>query len=216
MQVELPQPTLGPVTLDPSKSVLVIVDMENQFLKPGGGAYLGEPASTDVIAKVVELREKARSAGVPVIYVLSVRKRDSQESHLGNRQSTMIEGTWYATYVDELTPEAGATVVKKYTHDAFHKTEMDATLERMGIRPFEHTIVVCGVATGTCVYQAVLGFHNRHFTSIVPVDATAGGDPGEIPWALYRWGHPAYNYNITPTTVEQLTFAPVEAAVGTR
>jgi hypothetical protein len=35
-------------------------------------------------------------------------------------------------------------------------------------------------------------------------------------WCQYRWNHPAYNFNIKVSTVDQITFAPVEATVGAR
>ncbi len=214
MQIDLPQPEPTVVTVDAARSALIIVDMENEFLKPGCPAFIGEEAASQVIANVVALRERARQAGIPIIYVQSVRTPDTPDHTIFGRPHHLIEGTWGSEYVPELTPEPGATIVKKYTHDCFHNTTLDATLERLGIRPMDHKVIVCGIAAGTCVNHAVLGLHVRHYWTVVPTDCIAGETPEDVPWSLYRWSRIAYSYNIALTTSDRLTITPVAAAAS--
>lgn len=216
MQINLPQPTPVTATVDPTRSALVIVDMENEFLKPGYPAYVGAEASDRVIATVARLRERARTVGIPILYVQSVRTPETPDHAVFGRPHHLIEGTWGSEYVDELRPEPGATIVKKYTHDCWVNTELEATLEGMGIRPMDHRVIVCGIAAGTCVNHAVLGFHVRHYWTVVPIDCIEGEVPYDVPWALYRWSRPAYSYNITLTTSDLLTLTPLEAAAPVR
>lgn len=208
MQIDLPQPTPKPVSVDAGRGALVIIDMENEFLRPGHPAFIGQAAADRVIANVVALRARARDAGMPVIYVQSVRTPETPDHTIFGRPHHLIEGTWGSEYVDELKPEPGVTIVKKYTHDCFHNTALDETLERLGIRPMDHRIVVCGIAAGTCVNHAVLGFHVRHYWTVVPVDCIEGEVPEDVPLSLYRWSRVAYDYNITLTSLGQLTIVP--------
>lgn len=216
MLIDLPQPEPVATTVDARRSALVIIDMENEFLKPGEPAYIGKEASDQVIAAVVKLRERARQAGIPVIYVQSVRTPDTPDHSVFGRPHHLIEGTWGSEYVEELTPEPGATIVKKYAHDCFYNTTMDETLERLGIRPMDHRVIVCGIAAGTCVNHAVLGFHTRHYWTVVPIDCIAGEVPQDVPWSLYRWSRVAYSYNITLTTSDLLTIVPATAEAQAR
>ncbi len=66
------------LSLDPQSTTLVIIDMENDFCKPGGKLY--HPDGVDeVIPQCKTLLEKCRSAGIHVIFVQSVRDKTSPE-----------------------------------------------------------------------------------------------------------------------------------------
>ena len=68
----------GVVRLDPEFTALIVVDMENDFCKPGGKLYHPEGID-EVIPKQKHLLEKCRRSGVKVIFVQSVRYEDSPE-----------------------------------------------------------------------------------------------------------------------------------------
>ena len=193
-----------PLTLDPGQTVLVIVDMENDFCKPGG--FLYHPDGVDeVIPKLQSLLLRCREEDVQRVFVQSVRSKDSPEYARFGKTPFIIKGTWGSTYIEELTPLGNEPVIEKNTHDCFYRTEMDGLLERRGILPETHTIIVTGVAVNICVYHAVIGFHVRHYNVVVPMDCCAG-------WA---WGRKiletqmldgAYNYNVTLIESELITF----------
>src|SRR5687768_7370911 len=96
--VTLTFPDPEPVTLDPARTALVIVDMENYFCKRGNQRMF------DVIEPIRQLLEKARGAGVKVIFVHSVRSADAIEFSVFGRTPYIVEGTEDAAIVDELTP----------------------------------------------------------------------------------------------------------------
>ena len=129
MQIELDYPKPVPVKLDAAKTILLIVDMENEDAHPSGKRYMGE-AVEEIIPKLVALRQRVREAGGMVIHTQSVRKPDALEFTLFKNVVRKVEGTWGAEFVDQLKPAAGEPVVVKYTHDCFYRTDMEALLER--------------------------------------------------------------------------------------
>ena len=62
MQIELNYPDPIPLELDPAKTLLLIVDMENEDAHPSGKRFGGE-AITSIIPKIASLRRKVRNAG---------------------------------------------------------------------------------------------------------------------------------------------------------
>ena len=206
MTVETPQPK--EVVLDPAKTALVIVDMENYFCKRDL-----EGRSHAVIEGNVTLLAKAREAGAKVIYVQSVRQLESPNHTVYNRGKNLLIGTWNTEIVEEIAPLPGEHVVQKWSHDVWAWYGMEAVLEKEGITAGEWTVMVTGVSAAQCANAAALGFANRHYDVLIPLDATAAGIEGEArTYAHYMGG--GYNYNIGFTLSTLVSFAPkgVEAA----
>jgi nicotinamidase-related amidase len=189
--------------LDPQSTAMVIVDMENDWAKPGGHRYF--PEIDPVIPRIRRLLDMCRSNGTQVIYVHSLRYPDSDEFVRFGQEPFIIKGTWGATYTEELTPLKTEPVVEKNTHDAFFQTEMDNTLKRLKILPTTHRIICTGVALNVCVYHAILGFHLRHYNVVVPMDCCAAR-PGIHPYVERQFAGHAYNWNIHMTRLDMLTF----------
>lgn len=198
--------SLQDIELDSDRSVLVVVDMENEFCKPGGRRYLGA-AVANVMKNVAALLERCRGAGILVIYVRSVRYPDNPVFARFGIDPYLMEGTEGPVIVDELKPHPGEPIVEKHTHDCFHNTEMDALLKRMGISSETHRVVVTGVMSNVCVYHAVLGFHVRHYETILPIDCTTGST-GADDFIISQLTLPAYSYNVTLTTSKRITIVP--------
>ena len=193
---------LQDLELAAGKAALVIVDMENEFCKPFGKYYQG--AAVDrVIQKTAGLLGRCREAGVPVIFIRSVRYPTDPEFTRFSLEPYLIEGTNGPVIVEELKPRPGEPVVEKHSHDCFYRTQMDATLERMGIRCDTHQVIVTGVMSNVCVYHAMLGFHVRDFYSVLPLDCTTGSSHAEN-FVILQFTNFAYAYNITLTTSERI------------
>jgi nicotinamidase-related amidase len=190
--------------LNSRSTALVVVDMENEFCKPGGKLYHSEGVD-EVIPRLQRLLKRARAAGVQVIFVQSVRFPNSPEFIRFGKVPILLKGAWGAQFVEELTPEEGEPVIEKHTHDCFYKTEMDSLLERLAIRPETHTIIVGGINTNICVYHAVIGFHIRHYNVVVPLDCCAGQPDGRE-MLKSQMAHPAYSYNVAVTSSEAIDF----------
>ena len=85
MQIELNYPDPVPVKLEPAKTMLLIVDMENEDLHPTGKRYMGETAA-QIIPSIAALRRRIRQAGGLVAGVYAFQKRRAQSGrNLGRR-----------------------------------------------------------------------------------------------------------------------------------
>ena len=206
MQIELnyPEPIL--VKLDAAKTMLLIVDMENEDAHPSGKRYMGE-AVEEIIPKIAALRRRVRAAGGLVVHTQSVRKPDALEFTLFNNVVRKVEGTWGAEFIDQLKPAPGEPVVVKYTHDCFYRTEMEALLDRLRLRAGEGRIIVTGIAARGCVQCAVMGFSIRDFYVYVPVDCTTQRDQKEKLQAFSQFTSFGYRYNVTVTRSDLIEFS---------
>lgn len=206
MQIELNYPDPIPLELDPAKTLLLIVDMENEDAHPSGKRFGGE-AITSIIPKIASLRRKVRNAGGLVVHTQSVRKPDALEFTAFNNVIRKIEGTWGAEFVDELKPEFDEPVVVKYTHDCFYRTEMESLLERLNLRPADARIIVTGISSRSCVQCAVTGFSIRSYYVYVPIDCTGQREEEEKLQAFSLFASFAYRYNVTVTRSDLIQFS---------
>ena len=171
---------------DISRSALIVVDMQNDFLHADGGfgclarshperridmAFL---ASTIPNAK--RLIEAFRRCGRPVVYVAHVLKPDFSDAAFpywrgaALRDTTFLaEGSWGAQIVDELARRGEEHLVIKKGFGGFAHTPLDTILRNLGIT----TCVVCGVTTCVCVSTTVRGGVEHNYRIVVVRDAVA-------------------------------------------
>ncbi|MDH5334223.1 MAG: cysteine hydrolase, partial [Thermoleophilia bacterium] len=138
--------------VDPGHTALVVVDMQRDFCTAGWAFdRLGVDLSMypPMIPRLARLIAAARAAGAPVIYVqMTVLPGRMSESpaqirfnlrlHLashaeGEPLQYTLEGSEGQAIVDELAPEPGDLVVKKYRSSGFWGTNLDLLLRSNGI-----------------------------------------------------------------------------------
>jgi len=205
MQIELNYPEPVPIELDAAKTMLLVVDMENEDAHPAGKRYMGE-AVEEIIPNIVALRRRVRQAGARVVHTQSVRKPDALEFTLFKNVVRKVEGSWGAEFIAPLKPASDEPVVVKYTHDCFYRTDMEALLERLHFRPGEGRIIVTGIAARGCVQCAVMGFSIRDFNVYVPIDTTTQRDQKEKLQAFSQFMSFGYRYNVTVTRSDLIKF----------
>jgi nicotinamidase-related amidase len=203
INIEYPEPVA--VELEPERTLLLIIDMENENAHPDGALYIGEPVRK-IIPRISELREQVRCVGGRVVYTQSVRSADCLEFTLFKNTVRKLEGTWGADLIDELKPSAGERLVVKRTHDCFYNTEMDALLERLEIRCGEGRVIVTGISTRNCVQSAVMAFSVRDYHVYVPMDCTAQKDEQQVLQAFSLFTSFGYRHNVTMTRSDLITF----------
>ncbi len=205
VQLRMPEPRA--LALDPRHAAVLVIDLENEFLRPAGRSYLGARAER-ILGPVAALLARARGAGVPVVYSHSVREPQDPEFTVFKRGEALLRGSWGAEFCAEIAPQPDEPIVEKRSHDCFNHTEMEATLERLGIRPCTHTVIVVGVGIQVCVWCAVRGLSVRDYWAAVPMDCVAGGSP-EVELVTYQHlMHPAYAYNVALTRSDLIAFHP--------
>ena len=167
-------------TINKESTAILVVDMLNDFLKPGGkmvldtGKVIIEPSS--------RLIEMARNNRIPVVYVNdSHRSGLRQDREFKKRTEHCIEGTWGAEVIEELKPQEGDFVVKKRRFSGFYETDLDLTLKDLEI----DTVVTIGVVTNICVRSTIHDAFFRGYKVIVPRDCVMATGEREQESSLY-------------------------------
>ena len=176
---------------DPQTCALVIIDMQRDFVDPGGfGEALGNDVSLlrRAIAPTRRVLAAARKAGLLVIHTREGHRPDladlPQSKKLRGRLKAgigdpgpmgriLVRGEYGHDIIDELKPAAGEPVVDKPGKGAFHATDLDAILTNRGIRQ----LVVCGVTTEVCVNTSVREANDRGYDCLVLEDCTGSYFP---------------------------------------
>jgi ureidoacrylate peracid hydrolase len=184
-----------PVEVDPSKSAVVVVDMQNAFASKNGmldiaGADL--TGAAQVVSVIGRVLSAARRAGMPVVYLQMGYKADLSDSggpespnwhkELGIRMMNcrpelkgklVTEGTWDFAIVDELAPQPGDIVIVKTRYSGFARTALDAELQARGVRYLFFT----GIATNVCVESTLRDAFFLDYWPILITDATMAAGP---------------------------------------
>ncbi len=180
-----------PFELDPDTTALVIIDMQRDFLLPGGfGESLGNDVSllTKVIEPLGSVLEAARALGMTVIHTreghrpdmtdcapakLARGKSDTPIGSEGPNGRILIRGEFGHDIVDELAPADGEAVLDKPGKGAFYATDLELMLRNAAIK----SLVVTGVTTEVCVHTTVREANDRGFECLVPSDCVGSYFP---------------------------------------
>jgi nicotinamidase-related amidase len=178
----------GPFAFDPDTTALLVIDMQRDFLLPGG---FGESLGNDVaglrrtIGPLTALISAWRTAGLPVIHTREGHLPDLSDcppaklrrgpmiGQKGTFGRILIRGEYGHDIIDELRPEPGEVVIDKPGKGAFYATELSATLEKLGTRQ----LVVTGVTTEVCVHTTVREANDRGFECLVLADCVGSYFP---------------------------------------
>ena len=159
--------------LDAKKSALLIIDMQNDFLRPG--APLEVPTGRDIIPNIERLQKFCRDGGIPVIYTAVVTSPDTKglmwlfhPEHAPPLKACW-EGSEGADVYHELYPQVNERVVGKHYYDAFYDTDLDTMLRSLGIE----YLIVTGVMTNFCVDSTVRAAFHRQYKVVVVNDGVA-------------------------------------------
>lgn len=115
-----------------------------------------------VLATVGSLVERARAAGVALVYV--------QHDHVSYEPLQPGQATWEIH--PQLAPRAGDHVVHKSASDAFYKTELASVLKTAGV----NRLVVTGMQTEFCVDATVRAASSRGYDVVLVADGHTTGD----------------------------------------
>ena len=198
MLIELNYPEPVSVELEAAKTLLLVIDMENENVHPDGALYIGDKVRK-IVPNIAGLRRKVRQAGGQVVHTQSVRSPDALEFTVFKNTVRKLEGSWGAEIVDELKPAADEPLIVKHTHDCFYRTEMDSLLTRLGMRPGESRVIVTGISTRNCVQSAVMAFSVRDYHVYVPMDCTAHNDEKQVLQAFSLFTSFGYKHSVTMT-----------------
>ncbi|NLG68606.1 MAG: cysteine hydrolase [Firmicutes bacterium] len=176
--VELPEPlpVAERVEVDPDRTALVVVDMQNDFCRPEGRLYVPDAPAT--IPAIQRLLTMARQHHMPVFFTQDWHAPGDPEFAIWGEHA--VAGTWGARIVDELEPLASERVVQKVRDDAFSGTTLDHELRLAGA----DTLVICGTVANICVHYTAASAALRWYKVVIPIDAVSALTPFDMEAAL--------------------------------
>jgi len=162
-EVEVPRyEVVDSVELPARESAVIVVDMQNDFVKPEGRLYV--PTAQATVEPIRKLLERARGAGVRVFYTQDTHYEGDPEFEIWGEHARY--GTWGWEIIDELKPREGDIVVRKTRYDGFYGTPLDDLLRVYGVR----NLVIVGTVANICVLHTAASAALRWYRVVVPVD----------------------------------------------
>jgi biuret amidohydrolase len=176
---------------EPAHTAVVMIDMQRDFLEPGGfGALLGNDVTplTRIVPACVRLLALARAQGMKVIHTQEAHDplladcppAKKARGHLacgigdaGPLGRVLVAGEPGAGFVPELQPHLGDIVLRKPGKGAFHATGLDAMLRGLSITH----LLFGGVTTEVCVQTTMREANDRGYESLLLTDCSASYFP---------------------------------------
>lgn len=174
-----------------SDTALVVVDMQNAFLKKNGSMVARGFDIAPLLPSVepcAELIDLARAAGIQIVYTRFVYRPDYKDAGVAVRNFTpntittnsLAAGTWDVEVIDRLTPQPGDIVIDKNRPSAFINTPLEGILRNLRIQ----SLVICGITTNICVETTARDASQRDYDTFVVSDATAEYDSNRYAVAI--------------------------------
>jgi ureidoacrylate peracid hydrolase len=173
---------MRPDTYDASETALLLIDPYNDFLSEGGKIWPRVSAVAEAnhcVRHMLAVLQAARSAGLPVFYVLHRRYRPGDYeswTHIAPVQKAawtskaFEHGTWGGEIRNEFQPQPEDVVVSEHwCSSGFANTDLDLLLKRRGI----HRVIVVGLIAHTCVESTVRFAVELGYDVTLVKDATA-------------------------------------------
>ncbi len=178
-------------TLNPQQAALVIIDMQRDFVEPGGfGDALGNDVSQlrACIGPIGAVLATARAKNMLVIHTREGHRPDLADLHgskhrrgrfatrigdAGPMGRILVHGEVGHGIIAELSPIPGEPVIDKPGKGAFYATDLETILRARGITQ----LILAGVTTEVCVHTTLREANDRGFECLVLEDGTASYFP---------------------------------------
>jgi len=179
------------VAIDLDRTAVVIIDMQRDFLEPGGfGEALGNDVSRlgAAVKPCQALLEVARSRKMLIVHTREGHRPDMSDApkakvergaprqrigDVGPMGRILIRGEPGHDIIRDLYPRPGEPVVDKPGKGAFYATDLHLILTDRTIE----NLIICGVTTEVCVNTTVREANDRGYRCIVPADCCASYFP---------------------------------------
>jgi nicotinamidase-related amidase len=177
MNIEVPDYAVqDEIYVDPARTALVVIDMQNDLVKRGGSLLVPDAEAT--VPAIKSLLDIARSHRMHVVYSQDTHRRGDPEWQILPEHCR--EGSWGWEIVPELAPGAEDTVLQKVRYDAFYGTPLDQLLRLWGI----DTLVICGTLANVSVQYTAASAALRWYAVVIPRDAISALEPFDLESSL--------------------------------
>lgn len=161
--------------LNPAKTALLVIDMQEGFLNPESPTYI--PMAWDTVPVCAAVQRKARKLGIPVYFVIRKYAPDGTDVEFtryfawknGGKPCSTAESPIGWEMPAEFAVLEGDTVLCKPRYSAFFNTHLDGILRRQGI----DTVVVTGTTTPNCIRATVFDSISLDYNTVVLADCTS-------------------------------------------
>jgi len=183
----------APITFDLAKTVVMVVDMQNDFGSKGG---MFDRAGLDIsiiqraVPPTAKVLTAARSAGIKIVYLKMGFRPDlsdmgssdspnwighhaigvgtAMRAPNGTESRILVRDTWNTEIVDELRPQPSDIVLYKHRYSGFFQTDLDDRLKLLGTR----YIIFTGCTTGVCVESTLRDAMFRDYSPVLLADCS--------------------------------------------
>lgn len=186
-----------PLPFAPESTALILVDMQRDFVEPGG---FGEALGNDVnlvrsaIEPCMRVLEAARDAGIMILHTREGHRADLSDcppakltrggktfiGSNGPKGRILIRGEHGHDIIPELYPIEGEPIIDKPGKGAFYQTDLHLILQNRSIK----TLIICGVTTEVCVNTTAREANDRGYECIIPEDCVGSYFPEFQKYAL--------------------------------
>jgi nicotinamidase-related amidase len=181
----------APIELDWAATALVIIDMQRDFMEPGGfGETLGNDVSqlARAVKPIAAVLDAARASGMLVVHTREGHLPDLSDAppakiergepslrigDPGPMGRILIRGEAGHDIIPALYPLDSEIVIDKPGKGAFYATELGDILQKYGV----DNLLVCGVTTEVCVHTTVREANDRGYRCVVLSDGCASYFP---------------------------------------
>jgi ureidoacrylate peracid hydrolase len=185
-----------PINIDISKTVVIVVDMQNDFASKGG---MFDLAGIDIsmvpsaVGSTKKVLAAARDAGIKIVYIKMGYRPDLSDAgtpdspnrlkHLplrigeavrapdGSESRILVRDTWNTDILSDLAPHADDITIYKTRFSGFYQTDLDGILKRLGAK----YLIVTGLSTSVCVESTIRDAMFRDYSCVLLADCT--GEP---------------------------------------
>ena len=166
-----------PATNAKSSTALLLIDVINHFEFPDGDRILQQ--ALKIAPRIVRLKSRARSIGIPAIYV-NDNFGDWQSERSALLAHCLRPEAKGADFVQQIQPDEEDYFVLKPMHSAFYQTPLETLLHYLG----STTLILAGLTTNSCITCTAHDANMRNLKLVVPSDCTASRTPEEHQQAL--------------------------------
>lgn len=142
------------------KTALLVIDMLNDFIEPGGALFVGKTVS-HIIPEIQKKLSSYRHEKKPIVFVCD--SHDAKDPEFEMFPSHCVEGTRGAEVYKDLRPLPGEHIIRKKRFSSFFETDLEKHLKDEGV----DTVELTGVCTQICVLYTCYEARNLGFKVIV-------------------------------------------------
>ena len=160
--VEIPELKFeNQVSLNPENTAVIVVDMQNDFVKDNGS--LNVPAAKETIKNIKSLLDNSRKKNVRVVYTQDTQFDGDKEWEIWPVHCKKGTDGW--KIIDELKPAVGEMVFEKNRYDGFYETQLEHYLSHVwGIK----NLVIVGTVSNICVLHTAASAGLRWYNLVIP------------------------------------------------